>query len=110
MNVEYSDKAKQSNQDHALLQQATQYLQEVPGASAETIKGEWDRTQDAKGRPLYTLRISDWSATATASFAPDELSNPHHMIFRMNDLWGDLLQARNHKQLQALLNTDARGS
>jgi len=33
-----------------------------------------------------------------------ELRNPAHMRLRLYELWGDLLQARSHKQLQELLS------
>lgn len=102
MNVLYTAKAKQWNEGTALLDQATRRLEEVLGPAADRVTAEWDRAEDQKGRLVYTLRISDWTGSATASFAPDELGSPTHMRVRLNRLWGDLLQARSHKQLEEL--------
>jgi hypothetical protein len=66
------------------------------------MKAEWDQIEDNKGRPLYTLRISDGEEVVTASFSPEELVSPTHMRVRLYRLWGDFLQIRNQKQLQAL--------
>jgi hypothetical protein len=63
---------------------------------------EWDQIKDEKGRPLYTLRISDFDENVTASFSPEELASASHMRVRLYHLWGDFLQARNMKQLQKL--------
>jgi hypothetical protein len=104
MNVTYTDKAKQGG--FALLQQATRYLEEVLGRSVETVKAEWDRTEDADGRSLYTLRLSDWSGSVSASFTPDELQSLSRSRIPLYRLWDELLQVRSHKQLEELLKTD----
>src|SRR5436305_15250093 len=100
--VRYSDSAKQGGDGYDLLEKATQQLGEVLGQSAGLVTAEWDRGQDAQGRPVYTLKISDFTGEASARFAPDELNTPRHLRFRLHTLWGDLLQDRNHKQLQQL--------
>ena len=102
MDVIYSDKLRQGDEKYALLQQVTTRLEEAIGPSANRVKAEWDRTEDERHRPLYTLRISDPTATATTSFAPDELAASPHLRFRLHRLWGDLLQVRSHQQLDDL--------
>jgi hypothetical protein len=102
MNVTYSDKAKQWGEGYVLLQQATKRLEEVLGSSAGQVKAEWDRTEDAKRRIIYTLRLSDWTGSVSAAFTPDELQSPSLMRYRFVRLWGDLLQVRSHKQLEEL--------
>src|SRR5712664_1951292 len=101
MNITYSEKAKQSP-DFLYLQQASEQLKEVLGSSADHVSAAWDRTQDNKGRPLYSLRISDSTGEAEAKFAPDELPRPTHLRVRLYRLWGDLLQARSRRQLEEL--------
>lgn len=105
MKVIYSDKARQGGEGATLLQEATKRLDEVLGPSADRVTAEWDRKDD-NGHALYTLRISDQTESATASLAPDELTSPALLRMRLHLLWGDLLQERNHKELQELLRGD----
>src|SRR5438105_2796284 len=102
MDVIYSDAVKKSAESYALLRQITERLEEVIGKTAEPVKAEWDRGEDGQGRPLYTLRLSDWTGKVSASFAPEELQPSTHLRFRLYQLWGDLLQIRSHKYLDAL--------
>lgn len=103
MKVIYTDKAKQRGEEYPLLQQASQRLEEIVGPSADSVTAEWDRTEDGRGRMLYTLRISDWTGSATAALAPDELRSTVNLRHRLLQLWGDLLQIRNQYQLQKLM-------
>ena len=98
MNVTYSDSAKENKEEFALLEQATKRLEEVRGHSDDLVTAEWDRRQDQHRQPVYTLRLSDWSGTVSASFTPEEL-RARVLLYR---LLGKLLQARVDKQLQAL--------
>ncbi len=102
MNVKYSDKAKQPAEGFTLLQQATALLEEVLGPSAAVVRAEWDRTEDEKGRTIYTLRLSDWTGAVQTKCAPDELESPRNLRYRLHRLWGDLLQLRSHQQLKNL--------
>ena len=58
--------------------------------------------EDADGRLLFTLHIADGGDSAETSFAPDELKPSYYLQIRLYRLWGELLQARNERQLQAL--------
>src|SRR5438270_12959074 len=101
MNVTYSEKARQDGEAYALLQQATKRLEEVLGRSAGLVKAEWDRAAGEEGRPVYTLRISDGTDSATATFPPDDLRTPSYLLFGLYRLWDDVLRARSHRHLEA---------
>src|SRR5207253_902874 len=60
MNVTYAEKAKQWPEGLLLIQKATEQLEDVLGSSASLVSAVWDRTEDSKGRTLYSLRISDF--------------------------------------------------
>ncbi len=98
MKVEYSDKAKQWGEGFALLQQATKRLEEVVGPATAWVVAVWDRAEDARGRSVYTLRISDWEGAVSATFTPDELRSRTQDRYYWHRLWGDLLQVRSHQQ------------
>jgi hypothetical protein len=102
MNVTYTERAKNPSETFALLQQATQKLDDVVGRSSATLSAEWDRTEDTKGRPWYTLHITDFADSAQTSFAPDHLKPSYDLQFRLYRLWDHLLQARGERLLQEL--------
>lgn len=102
MNVTYTDQTRQRGEEHALLQQATNRLEEILGPSAARVKAEWERREDARGRTLYTLHLSDWTGDVKADFSPDELKSANQLRYRLHRLWGDLLQVRSQKQLDQL--------
>lgn len=106
--VMYSDKAKQGGERFELLQQATRRLEEVLGRSAPWVKVAWDRGEDARRRPFYTVRISDWLATVSATFTPDELRSYSQDRSYWHTLWGDLLQVRSDRQLSELTSGGVR--
>jgi hypothetical protein len=100
--VVYSDRAKEDSQGFAALQAMTEILEQVLGPASGQVKAEWDKSTDARGRPVYVLRLSDWTGAASAVFAPDDL-NPTNLLWaRLYRLWGQLLQIRNHRQLEEL--------
>jgi hypothetical protein len=103
MNVTYTEKARQKSEDFALLQRATNWLQEVVGPSASQATVEWDRNEDDKSHPLYTLKISDRPDAASASFDRDELAGGSLLRYRLSRVWDDLLQARSHRLLDELM-------
>jgi hypothetical protein len=102
MSITYSDQAKQSSEGYELLRQATKSLEEVLGPSAQLVSAEWDQSRDERGRPQYTLRLSDFSGEVSAPFTPDELRSPTRLRSRLLDLWGDLLQVRSNTQVKKL--------
>ena len=102
MNIEYSEGAEQWGADYAPVRQATESLREVLGPSRDVVKANWTRTEDERHRPLYRLTISDFAGKAESSFDPDELRQPSHMLVRISQLWGKLLQVRNWEQWKEL--------
>lgn len=109
MNVIYQDKSKQGADGFGLLQQASKHLEAILGPSAASMSVEWSQSQDARGRTLYTLNLSDAMEQVSASFATEELRSPRRMRLRLLDLWGDLLQARSDAQMKKLQQLVAQG-
>lgn len=85
-----------------LAQARTADLEDELGASAFPASAEWDSSSDALGRPIVTLRLTDFSGSATMVFDPSELEDPAHMRNRFDTLWLMLLQVRSDRQLQEL--------
>jgi hypothetical protein len=104
--VQFSKAIQQSDELYRLTQQATKWLEEVSGLSADRVVEQWDRAPDAGGLVFVDLTLTDFTGSAMARFAREELAQPVHMRGRLNWLWGDLLQTRSHKQLQELLAGD----
>src|SRR5258707_15727627 len=102
MSVIYSDKAMQWGEGFVLLQEATSHLEELLEPSVGQVNVEWDRAENAKGQPAYTLRLSDGAGSVSASFALDELKSPSHMRVLLVRLLGRLLQVRSHKLLREM--------
>lgn len=109
MEAIYTEKARQWGEGYALLHHATKRLEEILGPSASLVRAEWDRREDARGRTLYTLRLSDWTGETKADFAPDELASADQMRYRLHRVWGDLLQVRSQKQLEQLTGPSVAG-
>jgi hypothetical protein len=94
--VVYTDRAKEDPKDYAALQAITEILETVAERSSDTVTAEWDRTTDAHGRPVFVLRLSDWSGVASAIFTPKDLEPTNLLWARLYRLWGNLLQNRSH--------------
>jgi hypothetical protein len=107
MEVIYSDDTKRRPEEFKLLSEATEQLEQLIGASAARVKAEWDCFQDNTGNITYTLKITDWMGSATATFWRPELAKPLHMLVRLSRLWGDLIQVRIDKQLQKVAQDEA---
>jgi hypothetical protein len=86
----------------ALAKQRTVELAEMTEASAEPISAEWDQTTDGEGKPVVTLRLSDFAGSATTVFDPQELESFDRMRLRVYLLWSALLQERLDRQFQEL--------
>jgi hypothetical protein len=108
MNVSYGGTLEMS-EEFIQAKQATKLLETILGPSASRVTAEWDRLEDSEGRPLITLRIADWSDAKSTKFTPSELKQPRHLRARLYRLWGDLLQARNEKQLAQLKGDGGEG-
>lgn len=86
-----------------LVEQASEAIGEILGTLRGSVSEEWNLAKDAQGQPMVTLKLSDPTGAAVATFEPSELEDRRHMVVRINRLWGDLLQIRSHAQLQRLL-------
>ncbi|HTU93365.1 MAG TPA: hypothetical protein VMF69_25010 [Gemmataceae bacterium] len=104
MNATYSETTKQGNAELPLLQQATACLEEIlrSSAFADQVRAEWDGSQDPKGRTFYTLRLSAWEESVSASFTPRDLRDPREMRWQLRDLWDNMLRIRFNKSLENL--------
>ena len=100
MNIVYSDRAKQGGDGFALIEQATAQLKEVFAPIEDQIKLEWDRVEDERNRPAYTLTVSDSTEEAQVKLEPDELKKATYVRIRLYQLLGLLLQARNHRLMK----------
>lgn len=100
MNATYSETIKQD----PLVQQATACLEEIlrSSAFADEVRAEWDRGQDPKGRTLYTLRLSAWGESVSASFTPRDLRDRREVRWRLLDLWDNMLRLRIEQSLKNL--------
>ena len=97
MNVVYHEKAKQWREGYALMEEATERLQEVLGSSLDPVEAEWDGAEDKQGRMVYTLKLRDFAGEVQACFTPEELMRPNDRHFRAYRLLGKLLQVRDHQ-------------
>lgn len=101
----YYDRLRESPEALHLARQATRWLEEVLGPFGGEVSAAWDRGEDARGRPVITLQLSDFAGSVTAVFDPKELQSPAQARVRLNRLWSDLLQIRAHQQLQGLMTS-----
>jgi hypothetical protein len=85
------------------VERASQILKDVIGATSASVAADWKFARDTKGRPLVQLALSDFTgAHAETYFAPDELASEGRVYAKLYRAWGDLLEARSHKQLDVL--------
>ena len=98
--VVYSNQIQKTKKLRQLAEQGTHVLDDILGNSARLVDAEWNCIENGNGRNEITLQISDWTGSASAQFAPAEFEQGDVLRRRLNWLWGDLLQIRNHWQLQ----------
>ena len=77
-------------------------LEGILGSSGSSVTVNWDRTEDSKGRTLYSVRISESDKEVQTLFTPDELDRTTHVRGRMYHLWGDFLEARSRHLFEEL--------
>jgi hypothetical protein len=102
MNVIYSEKARQSSEGYALLQQATKYLEEELGKAVDRVRVEWDRQDDNNGHSSFILRLFDPPDSISRSFTLADLRATKDLQLELNWLWDDLLQEKIERQLREL--------
>ncbi len=100
--VSFTEKLQRNRELFHLAQKTTEWLEEIVGSSAGLTEAEWDVGEDARGRAVVTLRLSDWTGSVTGVFDPRELESAKETRFRLHRIWGDLLQIRSHRQLEEI--------
>lgn len=76
--------------------QASAWLEEVLGQSAQLVSAHWDLERDDKGKTWVKLTIKDpFGGPESASFDEKELLAPFQMRIRLHDLWGALLEDKS---------------
>ncbi len=96
-------KVNQDGHIRKMVEQADVVLREVLGKNRGSATVEWDRAEDASGRSVITLTLSDFTGSVTGTFAPDELESKAHLRGRLYRLWGDLLSFRARQASEQLL-------
>lgn len=83
-------------------------VEEVLGQSAPLVEARWSVVASG-GERRFILTLSDWTypAGVEATFGMDALPTTFDTRWKIHRLWGDLLQARNHQQLDELLEAGA---
>lgn len=99
----FGDKLRDSGKLFFLARQASETLERLLRGSAGRVTAQWDKAEDAEGRPVVTLRLTDWTGSVTGLFSARELETPSLLRMRLHRLWGDLLQIRSHQQLKELM-------
>ncbi len=83
-------------------------VEEILGKSSPFVEANWTVRNAAGDQRTLALRLSDWTSPkgVEQEFADDELVASTSTRWKLHRLWGDLLQARNHRQLAELLKAE----
>ena len=97
-------KAFNGNREAAERTRRISQALEETGPTSKRVTADWDLVTDADRRRWVTLTLSDDTGIRVETrFMPDEFANDSRLLARLYRVWGDLLQERSHKQLDALL-------
>jgi hypothetical protein len=103
MNTTFSQEIERDLVLAPRVRAASQTLDQVGGASGRLVTAEWTLASDASGRRQVVLRLSDFTGVGTeAVFDPGDFADERLLRFRLYTVWGDLLQARSHRQFDVL--------
>jgi hypothetical protein len=100
--VRFSEGVRRSSYYFRLVRQMTAELEEAAEQSAGRTTVEWDLAEDTEGRPLYVLIVRDSVAQVSLVCTPEQLERERERRASLSRAWGNLLQERNHRQLQEL--------
>jgi hypothetical protein len=97
--------------DPAVADRVTQLqplVEETLGRSGQSVEAFWSTRSTPGGRRSLVLRLADYTFPqgVAREFAENELVASTETRWKINRLWGDLLQARNHQQLAELLRAE----
>ncbi|MBM4068206.1 MAG: hypothetical protein FJ271_04595 [Planctomycetes bacterium] len=87
---------------NAEIKRANEMLESIAGPSKETVTASWKIARENGAGPVVELTLSDYLASAHATFANCDLRDAQTMRKRLSWLWGDLLQERSHRQRSRL--------
>ena len=104
MNVEVEDRIKRDPANDARIARAVRLLEDELGPSRDHVAADWIVNRDNQGKEVFELRVIDSaeSDSARSRFTHEELGDEELVRSRIHRLWGDILQARSHKQLERL--------
>ena len=72
------------------------------GRGSDAVSADRSLHHDDLGRPLIRLEISDEDGSAEAVFKTEDLEDVRRLMYRLNWIWGDLLQIQSHKLLDEI--------
>jgi hypothetical protein len=102
MQIEVQGPVKDNARLAEAVSRATELLEAEAGSSAEPVRVEWGMARDERGNPVVELKLSDFAGFVGGRFSPEDLQDDNRVQARLRRLWGDLLEARSHKQVARL--------
>ena len=100
MNIEYSERLKQSPTEYALAQSASNRLEELLENRASQVSAEWDRVRDEMGSDSLTLRLSDIEGdSSNGRLTLEELRSPGATAFRLLRLYSTIIRTKIDRQM-----------
>jgi hypothetical protein len=97
-----SSEIQQNEELRSAVERGSEHLLAVLGNSAGLVEADWTTATDSRNRQLVRLKLSDFTGSVQADFAPDELDTDWHLADRLYSLWGDLLQRQSKQALREL--------
>lgn len=108
MNVVYHKEAQKNEADYATLQAATKHLTNLLEGAMDPVDIEWDRVKDDRGRPVYVLKLQDFSGSVERRFGAEELTSFPQLLFHVRGLFQELLKIRTHKLMEPIRRNGSR--
>lgn len=77
-----------------MVTQCSSYIVKMYPTPLRTVTGCWDWEEDASGRKVVILKISDsvTKKSAKGCFTPEDIQNPDRVYHRFHELLGELLR------------------
>jgi hypothetical protein len=92
---------------HRLVGNANVMLLNQIGSSSDEVEVKWT-SKVVDGRSQLQVSLEDPTGRASAAFSREELNEPGLVQRRIIRVWGDLLQIRSHKQIEAMSQAKVR--
>lgn len=91
----------------AQIMRATWILESILGPYSHEVAADWSQIEELEIVLQLTDTLMDYSVID--QFNLDELGSDGKLRYRLSKLWGDLLEARSHRQLQELVVSQEAG-